>query len=156
MDQPSFWSRLETTQLPLKRIALWGFLLNAVWEFAQCVFLYDMWQWGIWRGTIWMWGAIVGDVVIVLCIVGIASFLAGVAHVNPPDTRGWIALITTSIVASVMLEWAALYLELWTYVDTMPTVGVLGFKIGLSPIFQISLLPSLSMFFAYREEYFPQ
>ncbi len=38
------------------QIAAWGFLLNMVWEFGQCLFLYDMWSWGFWRGAGWMWG----------------------------------------------------------------------------------------------------
>lgn len=32
--------------LPFRRTAIWDFLLNAVWEFVQCVLLYDMWSWG--------------------------------------------------------------------------------------------------------------
>ena len=134
--------------LPIKRIALWGFILNAVWEFGQCIFLYDMWDWGIWRGTMWMWAAILGDVVIVLGIVKVSSLLVGSVHLNPPDGTGWLALISTSLIASVALEWLALFLELWGYSAWMPTLEMFGFEVGLSPIFQITLLPPLSVFFA--------
>ena len=33
---------------------------------GQCLFLHDMWSWGVWRATVWMWAAIIGDVGIVL------------------------------------------------------------------------------------------
>ena len=52
--------------LPRRRIALWGLVLHALWEFGQCTLLYNMWEWGFWRATVWMWGAIAGDVVITL------------------------------------------------------------------------------------------
>lgn len=41
--------------LPIKRIALYGFVLNTIWEFGQCYLFYDMWDWGFWHGTSWMW-----------------------------------------------------------------------------------------------------
>ena len=137
--------------LPLKRIAIWAFVLNGLWEFGQCTVLYDMWNWGIWRGAAWMWGAIAGDVVIVLGIVWIASILAGAKHLNPPNAKGWLALISTSFVASVALEWLAQYLQLWSYSALMPVVDVFGFEIGLAPIIQITLLPSLSVFLGFND-----
>lgn len=137
--------------LPLRRIALWAFVLNALWEFGQCTLLYNMWEWGFWRGALWMWGAIAGDVVIVLAIVTIAFMVIGEAHLNPPDVRGWLVLISTSIIASIVLEWAALCLELWDYSALMPTLDVFGFSVGLSPIVQITLLPSLSIWLAFRQ-----
>lgn len=137
--------------LPLRRIALWAFVLNALWEFGQCTLLYNMWDWGFWRGSLWMWGAIAGDVVIVLAIVAIGVMLAGIDHLNPPDGGGWLALISTSFVASILLEWLALYLELWDYSALMPTLDVFDFSVGLSPIMQITLLPSLSIWLAFRQ-----
>ena len=40
-----------------KYVAFWGLALNAAWEFGQCLWLYDMWSWGFWRTTVWMWAA---------------------------------------------------------------------------------------------------
>ena len=57
---------MDPSAFPWKRVAVWGLILNMIWEFGQCIFLYDMWDWGFWRGTLWMWGAIFGDVLIVL------------------------------------------------------------------------------------------
>lgn len=136
--------------LPLKRIALWAFALNALWEFGQCTVLYNMWDWGLWRGAAWMWGAIVGDVVIVFSIVCATALLAGIHHLSPPDSVGWLTLISTSFIASIALEWLAQYLALWNYSEWMPTADIAGFSVGLAPIVQITLLPPLSVFLAFR------
>ena len=90
--------------LPLRRIALWGFGLHALWEFAQCALLYGMWSWGSWWATAWMWGAIAGDVVITLGVALGAALLAGARRLDPPDRLGWAALLGVGFVASVGLE----------------------------------------------------
>jgi hypothetical protein len=136
--------------LPLKRIALWGFVLNMLWEFGQCTLLYDMWDWGFWRATAWMWGAILGDVVIVLGVVLGAVLLVGARRVAPPDALGWAALLGAGFVASVGLEWAAQALDLWGYSDLMPTLTVFGHTVGLSPVVQVTVLPALSAWLATR------
>ena len=139
-------------ELPLKRIALWSFLLNMVWEFFQCIFFYDMWGWGFWRATVWMWGAILGDVVIVLGVALVAVLLVGRRHMNPLDRRGWTGLLIVGIIASVALEWLAQVLCLWGYSAWMPTLTVAGYAVGLSPIIQVTLLPVLSVYFATRRK----
>lgn len=134
-----------------KRIALWGFLLNMIWEFVQCTVLYDMWTWNFWKASVYMWGAILGDVLIVLGIVYLAARFVGYPNLSPPTRRGWIALFGISFIASILLEWLALYLELWGYSVWMPTIEVFGFSVGLAPIVQITLLPPLSVLLAFRQ-----
>lgn len=138
------------TSLPLKRIARWGFLLNMAWEFGQCTLLYDMWDWGFWRATAWMWGAIFGDVVIVLGVVLGAVLLVGARRLRPPDGAGWIALLGVGFVAAVGLEWAAQALDLWGYSELMPTVRVAGHTVGLSPVVQVTALPALALWGAWK------
>jgi hypothetical protein len=138
------------THLPLRRIALWGFGLHALWEFAQCTLLYDMWEWGFWRATAWMWGAIAGDVVITLGVALGAALAVGARRLDPPDRVGWGALLGVGFVASVGLEWGAQALELWGYSDLMPTVTVLGHTVGLSPVVQVTTLPALAVWGATR------
>lgn len=138
------------SSLPLKRVALWGFGLNAFWEFAQCTVLYDMWDWGFWRATTWMWGAILGDVLIVLGAVLGAVLLVRARRVAPPDALGWAALLGVGFVMAVGLEWAAQALSLWGYSDLMPTLTVLGHTVGLSPVVQVTALPALSAWLATR------
>jgi hypothetical protein len=142
--------------LPLKRIALWGFLLNMVWEFGQCTLLYDMWDWGFWRATVWMWGAIFGDVLIVLGVVLGAVLFVGADRLRPPNAVGWAALLGVGFVASVGLEWAAQALGLWGYSDLMPTLTVLGHTVGLSPVVQVTTLPALSAWLATRSGPIPR
>ncbi|ARA92144.1 hypothetical protein AWN76_002455 [Rhodothermaceae bacterium RA] len=136
--------------LPWRRIALWGFALNAFWEFAQCTVLYDMWDWGFWRATVWMWGAIFGDILIVLSVVALARLLTGTLHVLRMDRQAFGALLGVGLVAAVFLEWAAQVLDLWEYSSRMPTIDVLGREVGLSPILQVTLLPLLSTYLACK------
>ena len=138
--------------LPLRRIVFWGFVLNAGWEFGQCTVLYDMWSWSFWRATVWMWGAIFGDVLIVLGVAYLALLAAGCSHLAPPSLRGYAALLLIGFAASVFLEWAAQALSLWGYSRIMPTVEVLDHTVGLSPIAQITALPALSVYLATRAE----
>jgi hypothetical protein len=133
---------------PLGRIALWGFLLNIIWEFVQCVVFYDMWRRGFWRATAWMWGAILGDVVIVLGVTMLACFAVGARHVSPPDRIGLTAMLGFGFAASIVLEWAAKILHLWAYSDLMPVVEIAGYEVGLSPIAQVTFLPAASVYLA--------
>lgn len=135
-----------------KKIALWGFVLNMIWEFVQCTVLYDMWSWNFWKATAYMWGAIVGDVLIVLGIVYLASRFVGYAALSPPTRKGWTSLLAVGFVASVFLEWAALALNLWGYSEYMPTVEVFGYLVGLAPVVQITVLPALSVWIAFRRK----
>lgn len=134
--------------LPVRRIVLWGFVLNTVWEFGQCVLFYDMWDWSFWRGTAWMWAAIFGDVVIVLGVAAVAREIAGVTSMHPLDQRGWVVLLTIGFVTSVVLEWTARALGLWSYSAWMPTITALGHTVGFSPIAQITVFPALSVHLA--------
>lgn len=136
--------------LSLRRIALWGFIFNLLWEFLQCYFLYDMSGWGFWRITLWMWGAIIGDVLIVLGVVLLAYFIAGKRWIAPPDARGYLVLFIIGLAAAIFLEWLARALNLWEYSDLMPTLTVFGYTVGLSPIIQVTVLPAASVFAAYR------
>lgn len=140
-------------RLVRQRLVPWALALHALWEFGQCTVLYGMWDWGFWRASVWMWGAIVGDVVITLGVAFGAAVLVGVRRLTPPDRVGWAALLGVGFVASVGLEWGAQALDLWDYSDLMPTVTVLGHTVGLSPIVQITLLPALAVLLATRRRY---
>lgn len=116
-----------------------------LWEFGQCGLLYDMWDWGFWRGTAWMWGAIVGDVGIVLGVAALARLAVGDDALTSMTGRGWTALLAVGFVAGIFLEWLAKILQLWSYTALMPTVTLFGHTVGLSPIVQIAILPALSV-----------
>lgn len=126
-------------------IAIWAFLLNGAWELLQCVFLYDMWDWPFWKSALWMWGATLGDVLIVLALFAAAARLTGSAR-----PAFWIVLVGIGFVAAVLLEWFARHVDLWSYSSAMPTIDLFGEAVGLAPLVQITLLPLLSVYFADR------
>ena len=131
-------------------VVLWAFLLNTLWEFTQCVFLYDMWSWPFWKGTIWMWAAVFGDILIVLTLwKGITKTFNSI-HFFRGHFRDYCVLVLISFFAAIFLEWIALYWELWSYNESMPSINILGQKVGISPILQITILPALSLFFAEK------
>ncbi len=130
-------------------IVLYGLLLNAVWEYAQLVPLYDCWGWWNTKQKIlYPLAAILGDGVIVLGVALAAHLVVGSERLLPPDGMGWLVLLSIGFVAGVMLEWAALALGLWSYKPAMPTLKVGGRRVGLAPILQITLLPALSVYLA--------
>ncbi len=139
-----------TAKINWVHVALWGGLLNALWELIQCWFLFDMTDWQFWRGSAWMWGAILGDILIVLGVVFIASKITKRSNLAPPNVVGWMVLILIGFTASVVLEWSARKLMLWEYNSVMPSAEIFGIDVGISPIVQITMLPALSAWLASR------
>lgn len=135
--------------MPLAEIALYALVLNAVWEYAQLRPLYTCWeQWGPWQRLLFPLACTVGDVLIVLGVAGLAAFVLGAASLTPPSAVGTAVLIVLGLMAGVLLEWAALALGLWAYRPAMPTLRIGSWRIGLSPVLQITVLPALSVFLA--------
>ncbi|MEX0646138.1 MAG: hypothetical protein WEA56_16855 [Balneolaceae bacterium] len=135
-------------QIRTRYIVLWAFVLHTIWEFTQCVFLFDMWDWPFWETTLWMWGAVFGDILIVLALWKGTTTLVTSARFESPGLRGYLVLLTLSFAASIFLEWAALYLNLWQYTTAMPVVSIFGHEVGLSPVLQITFLPAASIWLA--------
>lgn len=133
------------------RIILWAFILNTLWEFAQCVWFFDMWSWSFWKSTIWMWAAIFGDILIVLGLWKVTTLLVPSIHFYKPNVTGYLLLLLISFVAAVFLEWIAVYLELWSYNENMPVVSIGNHQVGILPILQITLLPALSIYAANKQ-----
>lgn len=130
------------------KVIFWAFLLNTIWEFTQCLFFYEMWSWGFWKATFWMWAAVFGDILIVLGIwQGVKSLFKSTGLLQKTVTK-YILLLALSFAASIFLEWMALYLELWTYDTSMLTINLFNYKVGLTPILQITFLPALSVYLA--------
>ena len=116
------------------KVIIWAFLLNTVWEFSQCLFFYEMWSWGFWKATLWMWGAVFGDILIVLGIwQGVKTLFKSTGLLQKTVTK-YLLLLALSFTASIFLEWMALYLELWEYDTSMPTLYVFNYKVGLTPV----------------------
>ena len=132
----------------MPKVIFWAFLLNTIWEFTQCLFFYEMWSWGFWKATFWMWGAVFGDILIVLGLwQGLKKFFKSTGLLQKTVIK-YLFLLALSFGASIFLEWMALYLELWKYDTSMPTLHLFNYKVGLTPILQITFLPALSVYLA--------
>ncbi|MFB6273596.1 MAG: hypothetical protein ABEL51_11950 [Salinibacter sp.] len=152
-DVCSWWGTLPVVW----SIAGYGFVLNAVWEFAQAGPLYDMWtEVGLWDGFFHITLAILGDVLIVLGVTGVAALCMGRRSVLCATWNGCAAMLAAGLVTAIGLEWIARMLDWWTYNDLMPTLRVFGETVGLSPVAQITLLPALSVLLAARLHALPQ
>ena len=130
----------------LSRIAFFGFVLNALWEFGQCTFLYGMWSWEFGKAAVWMWAAIVGDVAIVFGVIFVASYLTNFLNLQGIENKKWLVLLGVGFLFGLVLEWASKLLDLWEYSELMPTVTLLGYTVGLSPVVQITILPALALY----------
>ena len=133
-------------------IIFWAFLLHTLWEFTQCLFLYDMWDWPFWKATIWMWAAIFGDILIVLGLWKLALALVPSRQFKPVNFKDYALLIGVSFPISIFLEWMAKALDLWEYSSNMAVIELLNYQVGLSPIFQITFLPALSIYLAEKSK----
>lgn len=132
----------------LREIALIGLVLNAVWEFAHLT-LYTCWdKWRRWQRLVYPLLAILGDALIMVGIALFAARIVGAEHLVPPDASGWLGLVATGFAVSILLEAIAVALGLWSYKVTMPTLRIGTWRIGLSPILQVTLLPAFSVFLA--------
>ena len=130
----------------VKLLAAFGFLLNMLWEFGQCLFLYDMTGWSFWKGAAYMSAAIAGDVLIVLGVVAASWLSLGRSMPALLSSRGWITTLALGLAAGVLLEWFARALDLWSYSVLMPTLIVAGETVGLAPIIQVAVLPAASLY----------
>ena len=91
-------------------IIFWAFLLHTLWEFTQCLFLYDMWDWPFWKATIWMWAAIFGDILIVLGLWKLALALIPSRQFKPVNFKDYALLIGVSFPISIFLELSLIHI----------------------------------------------
>lgn len=64
-----------------------------------------------------------------------------------------IAVLTALIglAYTVFSEWMNItWLRSWTYADSMPTLGIGGFELGLSPVAQWLVVPPIALYLASR------
>jgi hypothetical protein len=140
---------------PFKLLVAFGFLLNMLWEFAQCLVLYDMSGWSFWRAAVYMWAAIAGDVLIVLGVVMASWILSQRSMAVLLSRRGWITTLALGLVAGLLLEWFARVLNLWSYSALMPTISVGGQAVGLAPMTQVTILPAATLYLAILYQKLP-
>ncbi len=135
----------------LLKIAFYGLILNAIWEFAHAGLLYDMWnEVPLAKGLFHIMLAILGDMLIVLAISIVAVLICGLSDLLSLGYKSFLCMLLIGFTAGMVLEWIPKLLGWWTYNDLMPTLTIMGETVGLSPLLQITLLPSLSVFLAIK------
>jgi hypothetical protein len=128
---------------PEINIAIFGFVLNFVWEVWQAPLFQNMTNW---TGTMSAYHctlASLGDVVILLvsfCVIALAArSRSWILHPKIPHVAGFIAL---GFVITVIIEAVAIQiLHRWQYTPAMPTLPILG--TGITPILQWLVIPPI-------------
>lgn len=128
------------------RVALWAAVLHGLWEYAQVIPLYRCWErWTPWQ-RIWVLpAATLGDAVATVVLTAAVAAALGPTHVQPLSGTGSVLLLAIGLVAGIALETWARRLDLWRYQKTMPTVRIGEHHVGLVPVLQMTILPSLAV-----------
>jgi hypothetical protein len=120
--------------------------LNLLWEVLQLP-LFTIWSTGTLSERAF---AVVhctgGDLLIAL--VSLVAALIGMWAVDWPQQRFWrvaILAIALGIAYTAFSEWLNVYVrKSWAYSHWMPTVTVAGVRIGLSPLLQWAIVPTIA------------
>lgn len=136
----------------LLRYVPWFALLSLIWETAQMP-LYTLWSEG---SPAYIAFAIAhctaGDVLIGTSSLGLALI---VLHEGPLERWRWRGIAALAVLLgtgyTVFSEWMNVsVLGSWAYAESMPTVELAGFELGLSPLVQWMLVPPLAIYAAAK------
>jgi hypothetical protein len=133
---------------PETNVAIFAFLLNLAWEFAQVPLFAGMPMAAHWSAILIYARATLGDVGIAL-----TAFWAVALAVR---SRQWIVarqaagFVSVGIALTIIFEWLATHvLARWAYATAMPIVPVL--RIALAPLLQWLVLPPVVIWFVRRQ-----
>lgn len=119
--------------------ALW---LHGGWEAIQCRLFYDMGGFSLLSAFFFMGGATVADVILSLFLIALNLRLVRLQPLTVAHWLGTLALY--GAVAATSLEFLARSFGWWHYTPAMPGFPFFGQTIGLLPVLQIAVLPSLA------------
>lgn len=127
-----------------------SFFINLLWEVAHSL-LYD---WNVFplQNTVQFYVpkillASLSDVMYLFIILLLISlFRRGFVWISNPKGRDYVSLVMWGILFAIFVEIKAQTLGLWSYNQYMPLV----FGIGLTPLIQLALTSSLSLFIISR------
>ena len=106
---------------------------SLAWETLQLP-LYTVWETGAPRAqAIAVVHCTGGDLLIALSALMLALLLAG--HESWPHRRFWVAYTTFSEWLNVVVRTS------WAYSERMPVIPVFGFRLGLAPLLQWTVVP---------------
>jgi len=130
----------------MELVFILALLLNLVWEYAHLP-LYDcMDRWNLPRKIGYPFLASVADAVIVLGILYGAGWISGAAGAGLGTAGFWTIHLLAALLVALILEWVAIRENLWSYRSSMPTLTIARRSIGLSPLLQITLTPTLALY----------
>ena len=136
---------------PEFNVAIFAFLLNLPWEFAQVPLFAGMPSAGHWRAIQVCGRATLGDVVIALAAFWVVAASARARRwILAPTPRQVTGFVAVGVLITIVMEWLATQVVgRWAYAEAMPVVPVLG--VGLSPLLQWIVLPLLVVWFVRRQ-----
>jgi len=124
-------------------LSLFAFVLHIIWENAQAP-LFQGYVSFPQHFSMCLIGTI-GDVAITLFVYFIIALLKNnFSWISTPNKKDIVVLTIIGLFVAVGIEQRALLFDRWAYADTMPIIPYL--KVGLLPIFQMTLLLPLSVY----------
>lgn len=120
---------------------------NLVWEILHLP-LYTIWRTGsVGENAFAVVHCTIGDVALALGPLATALLVTG--NRDWPARHFWVVTVLTvllGVALTVFLEWLNVAVwKSWTYSSLMPVLPVFGFEVGLSPLLQWILVPSLAL-----------
>ena len=136
---------------PELNVAIFAFLLNLAWEFAQVPLFAGMPAAEHWRAILVCGRATLGDVVIALVGFWVVAICDRARNwVLRPAAAHVTGFVAVGVLITVVMEWLATrVLGRWTYADAMPVIPLLG--VGLAPLLQWIVLPPIVVWFVRRQ-----
>lgn len=139
------------TRMPEFNVAVFAFLLNLVWEFAQVRAYAGLPTLSHADGITLCMRATVGDVAIALVAFWVASVLVRTrCWIERGNRRAALVYVVAGVLITVVIEWLSTHVwGRWSYGPQMPRLPGLG--TGLTPLLQWLLVPPLGLWFARRQ-----
>lgn len=143
-----WYSRPEAWRLILLGYLPWIAVLNLAWEIAHAP-LYTLWREAAAQYIAFsVVHCTLGDVLIAAAALVVALT---VGREGAPAVWRWRRLAAITVLAglayTIFSEWMNItLLRSWTYAEAMPTFGIAGFEIGLTPLAQWLLLPPTALY----------
>ena len=136
---------------PETNVAIFAFLLNLPWEFAQVPFFAGMPAAQHWSGILVCVRATLGDAVIALVAFWTVALMAGGrAWLTAPTRRRTVGFVSVGVLITIAMERLATgVLARWTYAEAMPVVPVVD--VGVSPLVQWMVIPPVMLWFVRRQ-----
>lgn len=132
----------DTTSAFWRRVALHALWLHGGWEVVQCRLFYDMTGASPSSVLLFMAGATGADVILTLLLIA-ATLRPTPAQHRAATGRSFATLAVAGVVIAILIELLAWRFSWWHYSPAMPKFQLFGQKIGLLPVLQMALLPSL-------------